>query len=153
MIDRPWTRRLAKMAWDVASWVAAAALVVVWSRYQFALNPVQWSSISSYVAALIILQMIAGMFLKLYRGRYRTASFEEGLGLAGTVGVVGAAAAIAFLIFSPWAPAGVSTGRPPTLTHRTRVLSGSSFTAPGMRDTICYGCWPVTVPLPIFPSV
>ncbi|HEX8509029.1 MAG TPA: nucleoside-diphosphate sugar epimerase/dehydratase [Propionibacteriaceae bacterium] len=43
------------------------------------------------------LQVVVGVLFMLYRGRYRTGSFDESIGLAVTVGIVGVAAAVYFL--------------------------------------------------------
>jgi dTDP-glucose 4,6-dehydratase len=85
--------------WDCASWVCAT-LVVVGCRYDFALNEILWSGVVEYMLAACLLQLIVGTLLMLYRGRYRTATFEESLGLALTMGVVGVLLGMMFVVFA-----------------------------------------------------
>lgn len=89
MSDQCWRRRLARLLWDCASWVVAT-LTVVQARYDFHLAPQQYHSIAEYVLLAGALQCLVGAGMKLYRGRYRTASFEEVFGLVVTVGLVSA---------------------------------------------------------------
>jgi FlaA1/EpsC-like NDP-sugar epimerase len=92
-------KRAARALWDCASWVWAT-LVVVGCRYDFDLNEIYWSGVGQYVLAACLLQLVVGTLLMLYRGRYRTATFEESLGLALTIGVVGALLATMFIGFA-----------------------------------------------------
>jgi FlaA1/EpsC-like NDP-sugar epimerase len=92
----PALRRAARAAWDCSSWIIAT-LIVVGSRYDFFLNDILWSGVIQYLVAACLLQLVLGMIFKLYRGRYRTASFEESLGLALTLGIVGALLAATFI--------------------------------------------------------
>lgn len=96
MTSPPPFKRSVKAVWDLSSWLAAT-LIVVGSRYAFDLNGIQWTWIAGYAVGVLVLQMIVGMCLKLYRGRYRTASFEEGVGLALAAAIVGSITAIAWL--------------------------------------------------------
>ena len=82
-----WHRRLARVLWDGTSWVLATVLVVV-VRYDFQLSSVLTRSLALYALLAVVLQATVGSALMLYRGRYRTASFDEALGLCLTVGVV-----------------------------------------------------------------
>src|SRR4051794_23471287 len=79
--QRPMVRQLLRVLWDWASWIAATS-VVVGSRYDFRLQGIQWSAVVQYAVAACIMQLMVGTLLMLYRGRYKTASFEESLGLA-----------------------------------------------------------------------
>ncbi|WP_375429896.1 polysaccharide biosynthesis protein [uncultured Friedmanniella sp.] len=90
MLEADWRRRVARLLWDCASW-AMAALLVVYARYEFALQPSQYLSIAVYVVFACVLQAVVGTAMMLYRGRYRTASFDEIFGLAVTAGLVSAA--------------------------------------------------------------
>jgi hypothetical protein len=92
----PALRRAARAAWDCSSWIVAP-LIVVGSRYDFILSDILWSGVIQYLVAACLLQLIFGMIFKLYRGRYRTASFEESLGLALTMAIVGALLAVTFI--------------------------------------------------------
>ncbi len=96
MSDRQLYKRLLQMLWDCFSW-AVATLIVVGSRYEFTLTATMGSSIYRYVAGVCLLQILVGTVLMLYRGRYRTASFDESLGLALTVALVGAGVGLLFL--------------------------------------------------------
>jgi FlaA1/EpsC-like NDP-sugar epimerase len=96
VLTSPMVRRLSRVGWDCAAWIWAT-LIVVGSRYDFALNEIYWSGVVQYVLAACLLQLVVGTLVMLYRGRYRTATFEESLGLALTVGVVGALLGITFI--------------------------------------------------------
>jgi dTDP-glucose 4,6-dehydratase len=87
MVEPSWRRRLARVFWDCSSWVGATLLVVL-TRYDFVLLPVQYRSLAIYVCVACALQIVVGAAMKLYRGRYRTASFDEIYGLGLTVAVV-----------------------------------------------------------------
>ncbi len=75
--------------WDCLSWVLAAVLAVG-TRYDFRLQSEQWQAVTVYVIVACVLQGAIGTALMLYRGRYRTASFEEMSGLALSVALTGA---------------------------------------------------------------
>ncbi|MEE6295632.1 polysaccharide biosynthesis protein [Georgenia wangjunii] len=83
-------RRAAMVLWDVASWTLAVAFVVG-SRYSFYLTDVQWSAVILYLGLAAGLQVVIGLALKLYQGRYRVGSFEETFGIAASTAVVGLA--------------------------------------------------------------
>lgn len=87
MLEADWRRRVARLLWDCASW-AVAALLVVYARYEFNLQPSQYRAIAIYVLLACLLQTVVGTAMMLYRGRYRTASFDEIFGLAVTAGLV-----------------------------------------------------------------
>ena len=82
-----WRNRAVSILWDGCSWILATFLVVL-GRYDVQLLPVQVRSLTIYVMVAILLQVAVGATMMLYRGRYRTASFEEVLGLVLTVGIV-----------------------------------------------------------------
>lgn len=88
MPDLDWRRSVARVLWDCVSWVLATVLVVA-GRYDFNLQPLQYRSLAIYLVVACLLQVVVGTGLMLYRGRYRTASFEEIFGLGLTVAVVG----------------------------------------------------------------
>ncbi len=83
MFDPDWRRRAGRVLWDCSSWVGATFLVVG-ARYDFYLEPEQYRSVAVYVLVACVLQVAVGAGLMLYRGRYRTASFDEMLGLGLT---------------------------------------------------------------------
>src|SRR5688572_24313363 len=87
MVEPSWRRRLARVLWDCSSWVGATVLVVI-TRYDFGLMAVLYRSLAIYIVAACVLQVVVGAAMKLYRGRYRTASFDEIFGLGLTVAVV-----------------------------------------------------------------
>ena len=87
MVEPSWRRRLARVIWDCSSWIGATLLVVI-TRYDFVLDATQYRSLAIYVVVACVLQIVVGTAMKLYRGRYRTASFDEIFGLGLTVAVV-----------------------------------------------------------------
>ena len=90
MLDPCWRTRAARVLWDCASWVFATVLTVG-TRYDFHLQPQQSRAVLVYVVVACLLQVLIGTAMLLYRGRYRTASFEEMYGLGVTVAVVSVA--------------------------------------------------------------
>lgn len=101
-LDRPLTRRMLKALWDCFSWFAAV-VTVTGVRYSFDLGAMSWGAILGYLVAACLLQLVVGLALKLYLGRYRTASFDEAPAIALVVLVVGAILVIAFLLLSDFA--------------------------------------------------
>ncbi len=98
MLESDWRRRVARILWDCSSWVVATILVVT-ARYDFHLNSFQIRAVALYVVVACLLQIIVGTQMMIYRGRYRTASFDEIFGLGITVVVVSAIlAGVALLI-------------------------------------------------------
>ena len=95
-MERQLYKRLLQAAWDCFSWTAAT-IFVLGARYDFTLSSILWSSVSAYLLVVCTLQVVVGILLMLYRGRYRTGSFDEITGLAVTVGIVGVAASVYFL--------------------------------------------------------
>lgn len=93
MLQPCWRRRVARLGWDCASWIGATFLVVL-TRYDFRLEPLQYRSLATYVVVACVMQAAVGTAMMLYRGRYRTASFDEIFGLVLTVGVVSASLAV-----------------------------------------------------------
>ena len=87
MPDPGWRQSAARVLWDCSSWVGATVLVVA-ARYDFHLQPLQYRSLVVYVLVACVLQVLLGAAMMLYRGRYRTASFEEIFGLGITVAAV-----------------------------------------------------------------
>ncbi len=93
--------------WDCLSWSAAVFFVSA-SRYEWTLTPQQWLGIYQYGLAVCLLQLVLGIALKLYRGRYTPGSFDEALGLATAVAAVTAVAGLVCLVAYggqafPWA--------------------------------------------------
>ncbi|UNX55382.1 polysaccharide biosynthesis protein [Georgenia sp. TF02-10] len=114
MLKRPVTRRVTMVMWDLASWLAALALIVG-ARYEFSLSDEQWSSLALYAAAACCLQIVAGMVLKNYLGRYRVGSFDETVGLTAATAVVAIVLGVAFLtlhVFDEF-PRGIAVLVPP----------------------------------------
>ncbi len=98
MLESCWRRRVARVIWDCSSWIVATLFVVAF-RYDFVLGPAQYRALAIYVLVACLLQVLVGTALMLYRGRYRTASFDEIFGLGLTVGLVSVMlAGVAFVI-------------------------------------------------------
>lgn len=79
-------RRLLRLAWDTVSWITAAGVVTGVAHWQLTVH--QWSVVGQYVLAACVLQVLVGLALKLYQGRYRVATFEEIVGLLTAVVLV-----------------------------------------------------------------
>jgi FlaA1/EpsC-like NDP-sugar epimerase len=93
MLEPDWRRQVARLGWDCASWVTATLLVVL-TRYDFQLLPLQYRYLAIYAVVACLLQVVVGTAMMLYRGRYRTASFDEIFGLVLTAAIVGAVLAV-----------------------------------------------------------
>ncbi|HET9650081.1 MAG TPA: nucleoside-diphosphate sugar epimerase/dehydratase, partial [Microlunatus sp.] len=89
-------RQLLRVAWDCLSWVLAT-FVVVGSRYDFTLKDSQDLAVLQYALVACLTQVIVGTLLMLYRGRYKTASFDESFGLAISTVIVSCVLAVIFL--------------------------------------------------------
>ncbi|WP_454778468.1 polysaccharide biosynthesis protein [Georgenia muralis] len=99
--------------WDALAWVGAVILVVG-SRYDFALSGPQWDRIVLYTVSAIVLQVGIGTLLKLYRGRYRVGSFEEPVALAASTLLVAGALGLTFYVFGYGSfPVGIAVLVPP----------------------------------------
>jgi len=94
--DRPLLRQFVRVLWDCASWLLAVA-AVVGSRYNFNLSDVQHIAVVQYALLACVLQVIIGALMMLYRGRYKTASFDETLGLATSTLLVSMLLGVIFL--------------------------------------------------------
>ncbi|WP_394277317.1 polysaccharide biosynthesis protein, partial [Luteococcus sp.] len=75
--------RTGMAVWDCLAWFLAS-FAYLGARYDFAVTGVQWRMAYLYAGLAAILQVMVGITLKLYRGRYRIGSFEAAL-LLGTV--------------------------------------------------------------------
>ena len=110
MFGPPWRRSAVRVLWDCFSWIVAALLVVA-GRYGFRLDPSHYTAVAVYAAAACVLQLVVGTSMKLYRGRYHTASFDEMFGLTLTVAIV--SVMLLFVVASPSsAPASSPERRP-----------------------------------------
>ena len=99
VLDQPRARRTLKALWDCFSWFAAV-VAVTGVRYSFDLGAMSWGALLSYLVAACLLQLVVGLALKLYLGRYRTASFDEAPALALSAMIVGAVLTVYFLMLS-----------------------------------------------------
>lgn len=93
-------RRIQQAAFDFVCWVTAALLSIAF-RFDFAPpHEFVWPAIQ---LGLIMgaFQVVAGLLLHLYRGRYKFGSFDEVTGLLITSGLVGAATLTAVLLVLP----------------------------------------------------
>ena len=82
-------RRLAtplRIALDVAAWTAAVALVV-YLRFNLSFNQGTGSGLWKALPLLIVIQVLAGYAVGLYRRRWRYGSFDEVAALVVTAGV------------------------------------------------------------------
>lgn len=76
-------RRSLVVGWDALAWVLAlAAFLLV--RFGFTVSPRVLAGAIAYTALAIVLQVVAGYALHLYRGRSRLASFDE-VGLTASI--------------------------------------------------------------------
>ena len=107
MIYRPGARRATLAAWDVLCW-AVATFVVVGARYDFRINDVQWTSAIAYFITAVVLLVTFGYASKMYRGRFRVASFEEALGLAALTASVSAVTIVVFVGLDDGLPRGIA---------------------------------------------
>lgn len=85
--------------WDCAAWCLAVAMVVG-TRFEFYLTDQQWDTVLLYAALACAAQLIVGMVLKLYRGKYRLGSFEESLALLLSMVIVALSLMGAFLLIA-----------------------------------------------------
>lgn len=86
--------------WDVVSWLIAA-LAFIGARYDFNLRNVQWKWALVYAGVAAVLQIVAGLVTKLYRGRSRVASFDEFLMLTAIVAGIGVVLGIYYGFWPP----------------------------------------------------
>lgn len=73
--DRPLLRQCLRVGWDCCSWVLATFAVLA-SRYDF-VQVDQSLAVLGYAVAACLCQVVVGAGFKLYRGRYKTATFER----------------------------------------------------------------------------
>lgn len=102
----PGFRRAMLALWDMLCWVAAT-IVVIGARYDFTINDLQWRSAILYMAVSCALIASIGYTFKMYRGRYRVASFDEARGLSLLILTV---AVLTFIIFVLLDAAGLPRG-------------------------------------------
>ena len=107
MIYRPKARSASLASWDVFCWGTATA-IVVGARYDFRINEVQWTSVLHYYAASVVLLIGFGYVSKMYRGRFRVASFDEAIGLVGLNAGVAAVDIAYFVLIDDNLPRGIA---------------------------------------------
>ena len=85
---------------DALSWVFAVFLAMI-LRYEFDLSAIDWSTYLWFTFAAVLLQLILGIFLHLYRKglRHPFGSFEDTLNVSLSVIIVGVALWVVSLIF------------------------------------------------------
>jgi len=93
-------RRIFQAAWDMAAWVVAMLLAVL-MRYDFDPSFSSLKRAAVFGVGLAILQVLVGLPLQLYRGRYRVASFDEVAGVALSAVIVGSIGTFVLLIARP----------------------------------------------------
>jgi FlaA1/EpsC-like NDP-sugar epimerase len=91
--------------WDSLSWVAAICLAT-WMRYEFDLPSDAAAGVWKAVPVVIAVQLVAGFWQGLYRGRWHLGSFEE---IAALIKAVVLSALVLFVIDLPlrWVPISV----------------------------------------------
>lgn len=143
-------QRASLAAWDVASWVLATT-IFAGARYQrLDLDFSQWLYTYVYAACAVVLQLIAGIWTKIYRGRHHVGSFEEAFTLGLIVGSIGVVLALGSWILAPignplfiilTVPVGalmlMGAGRFGARAYFTRHLRESS--APDATRVLVYG--------------
>lgn len=107
MLHNPLLRRAVLATWDVASWVLAALFVLV-ARYDLDVSNEQSMALVSYVLGCSAFSVAAGYATKMYRGRYRVASFDEALGVGGLALGTGFVALIVFVLLGDVLPPAIA---------------------------------------------
>ncbi len=105
--------KIAVMAsWDMLCW-CVATILVAGARYDFEMSQVQWASTARYLITSVGLLLLGGYILKMYRGRFHVASFEEMVGLATLVLGVATVTVLIFIGLSSDLPRGIAFLAPP----------------------------------------
>jgi FlaA1/EpsC-like NDP-sugar epimerase len=102
--DSP-SRVVAPLLTDVVVWAAALFLGTLLSA-DFDISRPSWAAVGLLALAVVASQLVIGLLVGLYRGRYRVGSLDEMFALFLTVGVITAALGIAVAVF------GVGAGLP-----------------------------------------
>lgn len=110
--NKPIVRRVTLGGWDVACW-AGAALFVLAARYDFDISTQQQQFTLFYVVCAAVLVVVAGYVSKLYRGRFKIASFDEAIGIFALASIVGTISFVAFGVVSNDLPRGIAVLSPP----------------------------------------
>jgi dTDP-glucose 4,6-dehydratase len=87
--SRPWVRFTAQFTLDIGVW-GVALWVAQLLRYEYQIARINERDTLMLLAVAVLLQLIAGMFLRLYQGRYSFGAFDEVR--AVTIATVGVAA-------------------------------------------------------------
>jgi len=92
-------------AWDSFSWVVAITLST-WVRYEFDAERIDLGGLLLSIPIVVGIQLLAGSWQGLYRGRWHLGSFEE---IAGLLRSVAAAMVVLFVVNAPlrWLPISV----------------------------------------------
>jgi len=98
-------RFLILAVWDCLAWVAALWLSA-WVRYEFKFENVDSGELLKSVPFVVGIQLLAGVWQGLYKGRWHLGSFEE---IAGLLRSVAAAMVVLFFVNLPvrWIPISV----------------------------------------------
>jgi len=96
---RSWRRirTVVLMLIDGASWTIALVFAAIF-RYELAIKNVHWGPLLAVCAITVVLQLIAGWVLYLYRGRHTVGSFHEARSLLIVLLIVGALVGIPVLV-------------------------------------------------------
>lgn len=96
-------RRAVIAGWDLLSWMVGVAFVML-ARYDFELNDEQSIAAGIYLAVVMAAMLGLGVVSKLYRGRYKIATFEEFFALGIVAAVAGLVAYAVSLLGSTGLP-------------------------------------------------
>lgn len=107
MVHNPLIRRAALATYDALCW-ALAALVILVARYDFAVSVEQAGALAWYVGFAACVMVALGYATKMYRGRYRVASFDEALGVGGLAIATGLGSLVTFVVLGDSLPRGVA---------------------------------------------
>jgi dTDP-glucose 4,6-dehydratase len=85
---------------DALSW-AGAVIIAVILRFDFRFERIAWGPLWIVIAGLAVLQLLVGLALSLYRGRYRYGTFDEAVILFLAVALIGMAGSIVLVFAVP----------------------------------------------------
>ncbi len=74
--------------WDGMAWVLGL-VTSCWLRYEFDVTQIDVPNLLTFSAVAVVAQVVVGLALHLYRGRYWVGSIDEALSLTGVTALVG----------------------------------------------------------------
>jgi lipopolysaccharide/colanic/teichoic acid biosynthesis glycosyltransferase len=81
-------RRVVLVCWDAVGWSIALVLAAA-LRNEFTLNEVEIRSLEAFVAVAVACQIVIGLALQTYRGRYPVGTVDDAVNLTVTTALVG----------------------------------------------------------------